>query len=226
VTDDIYTFVDPDVCIDFLTEITDQTKKIIMIIAGMFAKQVVPVIEDWPQINSILVFHNDICQYKEWSKHHLKVKGVFTGICSLIKCLEQIINPNFFTMIDIIGPSNIDSNYLNSSFMYSQLLKEILLDLHTEGVTDRRFFIEYCYEHSSDKTMIDKFDCNYKEFSPIYWYSAYPFVFETVNTALRTVDIDLLLRMIFFIGDLHKQIEERHSNIQQKERLVVYRGQG
>jgi hypothetical protein len=110
--------------------------------------------------------------------------------------------------------------------MYSQLLKEILLDLHTEGVTDRRFFIEYCYEHSSDKTMIDKFDCNYKEFSPIYWYSAYPFVFETVNTALRTVDIDLLLRMIFFIGDLHKQIEERHSNIQQKERLVVYRGQG
>ncbi|CAF1402846.1 unnamed protein product [Adineta steineri] len=224
---DIHTFIDPDVCINFLTDINDQTKKIILIIDGTFAKEVVPLIEDCSQINSILVFRNDTHQYKEWSKNYPKVKGVFTGIYSLIKCLEQIIDPNYFTMIDIIGPSNINSDYLNTSFMYSQLLKEILLDIHTENRTNRSSFIKYCYEHFPTETInINNFDTNYTKYTPIHWYSAHLFIYETVNRALRTVDIDLLLKMSFFIGDLHNQIEELHSTTQLKERLTVYRGQG
>lgn len=220
-SDDIQTFIDPDVCIDFLTELNDQTRKRILIIDGTFAKEIVPLIEDCSQIDSILVFRNDIYQYKQWSANHLKVKGVFTGIYSLTQCLEQIINPDYFTMIDIVGPSNIDVDYLNTSFMYSQLLKEILLDIHTESRIDRKSLIEYFF----NKNKSHQFDNRYNDFTPIYWYSAHPFVYETVNRALRTTDIDLLLKMSFFIGDLHKQIEELHSKAENKERLIVYRGQ-
>jgi hypothetical protein len=224
-SDDIYTFIDPDVCIDFLTEINNQTTKLFLIIDGTFAKEIVPLIEDCSQIDSILVFRNDIHQYKQWSTNHLKVKGVFAGIYSLTQCLEQIIHSDYFTMIDITGPSNIHADYLNTSFMYSQLLKEILLDIHTENRIDRKSLIEYFYEHFFDKGKSNKSNISYNEFSPIYWYSAYPFVYETVNRALRTTDIDLLLKMSFFIGDLHKQIEELHSKAENKERLIVYRGQ-
>lgn len=224
-SDDIYPFINPDVCIDFLTEINDQTTKLILIIDGKFANEIVPLIEDCSQLDSILVFRNDIHQYKQWSTNHVKIKGVFGGIHSLTKCLEKIISPDYFTMIDIIGPSNIQVDYLNTSFMYSQLLKEILLDIHTENRFDRESLIEYFYEHFFDKNIRDKFNTSYNEFSPIYWYSAYSFVYEPVNRALRTTDIDLLLKMSFFIGDLHKQIEELHAKTENKERLIVYRGQ-
>ena len=83
----------------------------------MFAREVVPLIKGWSKLDAILVFRNDICKYKEWSKHRPKVRGVFTGIHSLIQCLEHIIDPDYFTMIDIIGPSNINYNRLHSSFM-------------------------------------------------------------------------------------------------------------
>ena len=224
-TDDIYTFTDPDVCVDFLTEIDGQIKKLILIIDGTFAKSIIPLVEDCSQIDSILVFRNDTYQYKQWSTNYRKVKGVFASIYSLIKCLEQIIAPDYFTMIDIIGPSSINVDCLNTPFMYSQLLKEILLDIHTDNRIDRRSFIKYFYEHFFDKTVTDKFDIDYEKFPPVYWYSAYPSVYETVNRALRTVNIDLLLKTSFFIVDLHKKIKELHCSAENKERLIVYRGQ-
>lgn len=223
-TDDIYIFTDPDDCIDSLTKIDDQTKKLILIIDGIFAKEIIPLIEDCSQIDSILVFRNDI-HHQQWSTNHPKVKGVFAGIYSLTQCLKQIMDPDYLTMIDIIGPSNIHADCLNTSFMYSQLLKEILLDIHTKKIIDRKSFIEHFHEHFSDKTISNKFNISYNNFSPIYWYSAYSFVYDTVNRALRTTDIDLLLKTSFFIGDLHKQIEELHSKAENKERLTVYRGQ-
>ncbi|UJR19099.1 hypothetical protein I4U23_022230 [Adineta vaga] len=177
-TSNIYTFNDSNVCIDFLTEINHQTKKLLLIIDGIYAKNIIPLIENCSQIDFIFVFRNDIYQYKQWSTNYPKIKGVFTDIHLLIECLKEIIDPNYFTMIDIIGPSN------------------------------------------------NKFNTSYDKFTPIYWYSAYPFVYDTVNRALRTVDIDLLLKLTFFIGDLHKQIEGLHSKAENKERFTVYRGQG
>ncbi|CAF1666592.1 unnamed protein product [Adineta ricciae] len=128
-------------------------------------------------------------------------------------------------MIDIIGPSNINYNYLNASFVYSQLLKEVLLDIHTEKETDRRSFIEHYYKPLSDNTIIDLSGIDYKKHSPIHCYSINSSVFNTVNQALRTVNVDLLVKMTFFIGDLHKQIKELHSKVPIKDKLVVFRGQ-
>jgi hypothetical protein len=224
--DAVYPFVDCDHCIDFITEIRETKKKLVLILDGMFAKQLVSIVEDWPQIDAILIFHNDFFQYKEWLTNHPKAKGAFTGIHSLIECLEKIINPDYFAMIDIIGPSSIDSKRLHSSFMYSQLLHEILMDLHTKDESEKLSFVEYCREHILDTSMVDKFASDYELFSPIYWYTAHSFIYDTVNKALRTLDIDMLIRLNFFIGDLQKQLVHLHSKSQQKDRLVVYRGQG
>ncbi|CAF0716325.1 unnamed protein product [Adineta steineri] len=47
-----------------------------------------------------------------------------------------------------------------------------------------------------------------------------------LNKALRTQDIEIILKMGFFVSDLHRQIKYLHSNIDKRRRLTVYRGQG
>ena len=50
------------------------------------------------------------------------------------------------------------------------------------------------------------------------------------QSCLRTSDVDIIIRMGFFIGDLHRQIEQLHKqqsdNHQVGKMLTVYRGQG
>lgn len=120
VANEIYRFAECNACIDFLTDFANQTKKVIFIVNDMFARTVVPLIEDVPLLNAILVFGNYTHQQTEWVKQHPKGKGTASRIHSLIKILEQMIDPDCFPMIDIIGPSNIDPTRLHSSFMYSQ----------------------------------------------------------------------------------------------------------
>jgi tetratricopeptide (TPR) repeat protein len=51
-----------------------------------------------------------------------------------------------------------------------------------------------------------------------------------LNRALRMSDVDIIIKMVFFIGDLHRQIEQLHKkqsdNHQIGKMLTVYRGQG
>jgi tetratricopeptide (TPR) repeat protein len=46
-----------------------------------------------------------------------------------------------------------------------------------------------------------------------------------MNKALRTENIDILIKMGFFIRDLHRQIENLYS-LQEHSSMIVYRGQG
>jgi tetratricopeptide (TPR) repeat protein len=84
--------------------------------------------------------------------------------------------------------------------------------------------------------LLDEFDLGY--YSPtsgtlaaqqgksIWWYTRCSFIFETLNKALRTQDIDMLYKMRFFIVDLYKQLEELYSTASVSATSVtVYRGQ-
>ncbi|CAF4434233.1 unnamed protein product, partial [Adineta steineri] len=46
-----------------------------------------------------------------------------------------------------------------------------------------------------------------------------------LNKALRTQDIEIIIKMGFFIRDLHQQIELLHSATKNQGSLTVYRGQ-
>jgi tetratricopeptide (TPR) repeat protein len=47
-----------------------------------------------------------------------------------------------------------------------------------------------------------------------------------LNKALRTQDIEIIIKMGFFIRDLHQQIEQLHARQNHQGILIVYRGQG
>jgi hypothetical protein len=119
---------------------------------------------------------------------------------------------NSLTPISILGvtdSSNRDLNELDQSFMYSQLLKEIFLELKYE--TDlKKELVNFCriqyHGHTTELKIIDEFEEHYGHHSPIWWYTRECFTYSMLNKAPRTQDIAIVIKMGFIIRDIHRQV--------------------
>lgn len=230
-----HTFNDVDDCIDFLTEIEDQ--KVLMIISGTVHQHLIRLIHDIPRLHSVYIFchgtENDRKQTNEWSK----VRGISAQtlpICNSIKQTARQYDPNpcsvSFLSSDNVTTSNL--NRLDQSFMYSQILKEILLEIDFDVDIMLKsmatlYRAEYLSNHQST-IVLDRFEQNYHNHTPIWWYTSEGFIYSTLNEALRTQEIDNILRMSFFLRALHKDIKQLHSkqmNDHHMGTFTVYRGQ-
>jgi tetratricopeptide (TPR) repeat protein len=113
--------------------------------------------------------------------------------------------------------------------MYTQILKEILLtiDFETKHMNE---FLTYCRGQLTGNTAelknVDKFEKEYYRHQPIWWYTSYSFLYSVLNRALRTMEIDLIIKMGFFLRDLHQHIVALHAEHPHSESFTVYRGQG
>ncbi|CAF4807749.1 unnamed protein product, partial [Rotaria socialis] len=116
-------------------------------------------------------------------------------------------------------------------FMYTQLLKETLLDIEDDDTKSIKELVEYC-RHKGDisEGQIDKIEREYRNHSPIWWYTAPFFVYSMLNCGLRLMDVDIILKMGFFIRHLHHEIETLHKEQQCSMKMTapfqVFRGQG
>ena len=227
------TFTDVDQCVDFLTDLVDD--KVLMIIFGPLCSLIVPLIHDILSINTILVFSNDNFHDQKWIKEWPKVWGDFTEISSFRDSLKQAIHkcehntiPISFVSIDDICNKNL--NELDQSFMYTKILTEILLETEysEQSIQD---FCAFCNNSFSDNNStlikIRKFEKDYHLNSPIWWYTSESFLYSTLNRALRTQEVQKLIKMAFFIRDLHQQIKKIHLTqfIDKHQSFTVYRGQ-
>lgn len=115
--------------------------------------------------------------------------------------------------------------------MYSQLIKEMLTDIELEYDEDYMgTFVDVCHAENEDNDIqlanITCFKATYKNHSPVWWYTKEPFLYTTVNRALRTQDVTTLFMLGFFIRDLHQQlIELQQMHLCNQSLRVVYRGQ-
>ena len=117
--------------------------------------------------------------------------------------------------------------------MYTQILKEILLTITFEEKHIKDFF-KYCRDafnnNDQDINRIQEFEQKYHAKTPIRWYTQESFFYSTLNQALRVMDVDIIIKMGFFIHDLHCHIQQLHSQQFNKvlcnRSLIVYRGQG
>jgi hypothetical protein len=108
--------------------------------------------------------------------------------------------------------SNQNLNQLDPSFMYTQILKEILFDIDYDELNN-----------------ITKFEQEYRLKKPILWYSYECFLYSMLNRALRKQEVNTIIKMGFFIQDLHQQIQQlnlQQFDDSQIQTLTVYRGQG
>ena len=167
----VNTFKDMDDCIDFITD-NEQTI-CLMIVSGKFIETFPSIIQDIPQISSIHIFNHGKLSDKRLTKEWPKISGIYTDI-TLIKealrkaaseCDKNAVSFNFFKSTGETSNQNLDQ--LDSSFMYTQILKEILLtiDFDEKHINE---FITYCREQYADNNAelkkIDNFEKEYRNY--------------------------------------------------------------
>ena len=233
VVNTVNTFVDVDECIDFISTIPEET--VFMITSGALTQTTVSVIDSMTQINGIYIFGGHEASYGEWPK----VKGVFTDIKPICEALKQAAQDCDQNAVSISFASTGDSttnttnkDTLDCSFMYTEMLKDILLTIHfNDGHIIE--FVKYCRielsKNSKQLKIVDQIEKEYHDHQPIWWYTRETFLYSMLNRALRLMDVDIIIQMGFFVCDLHKNIADLHSKQfhgqHTSQSFVVYRGQ-
>ncbi|CAF1130426.1 unnamed protein product [Adineta steineri] len=231
VVNDVTMCTRPDECIEILDKLND--KKVFVITSGSLGQHLVFNIHDLSKLNTIYIFCDNISYHQEWIKDWKKIKGVYNNIkdiCDALKAGVKQINQDsipisFVTMNEAVSSENL--NQLEPNYMYTQIFKEILLEMehdHNQAVKVLSLYSRKFYQDN-----IDEFEHNYRQEKAIWWYTRGCFTSEMLNRALRTLDADTIINMGFFINDLHEQINQLHKQQLPNyhgEPLVVYRGQG
>ncbi|CAF1490156.1 unnamed protein product [Adineta steineri] len=231
VVNNVNTFTDGEECIEFNETTTNN--KICTIVSGSLGKHIVPHVHDMSQVDTIYIFCYNQEWPKRWTKEWLKIKGVFTDIPSISEALEQAAHQCEQNAISIsfVEP-NTRLDQLDPTFMYTQILKDILLTINFEDKYIKEF-ITYCREASLENEVelqnIEKLERDYRDQRPIWWYTSQYSLYSMINQSLRLMDVDIIVRMGFFISDLHRDIQRLHSEQfhgeQSDKTFTVYRGQ-
>ncbi|CAF4163781.1 unnamed protein product, partial [Adineta steineri] len=229
---DVNRYTNGDKCIEFIQTIVD--KKVCMIISGSLGQQIMPRAHNMSQVDSIFIFCGNKKLHEQWAKDWPKIKGVFTDIAPICEALKKAAHQceqNAIPM-SFVG-SNKKLDQLDPSFMYTQIIKEIILTIKF-GQNHIQDYLNYCRDAFADNEEemgnIKRLESQYHKKTPIYWYTCQMFLYPMLNRALRLMDGDIITHMGFFISDLHRQIEQLHqeqyADTTAADTFTVYRGQG
>ncbi|CAF1465090.1 unnamed protein product [Rotaria sordida] len=220
----ITTFTDTQQCFDYLSGITKE--KAFMIVSGSLGQKFVPEMEAMPQLESVYVFCGNQSYHEQWANKVSKIKGVYTKIEPICKALEIDRQRCDQAMI------SISFNGLDALFMYTQLLKEAVLEIEDDDAKSIKDLVEYCrLQNDIVDDEIKKVQHEYRDHKPIWWYTAPYFMYSMLNRGLRQMDVDIILKMGFFIRHLHQHITSLHREQQNSKaamplKFQVFRGQG
>ncbi|CAF1356566.1 unnamed protein product [Adineta steineri] len=220
-------------CLQLIQSMTDD--KICMVVSGTLGEQIVPRVHNMSQVYAIFVFCANKTRHEQWAKDWSKIKAVCTDVDSICHVLRKVIQESeqntFITTNENLTHKTI--NKLDSSYMYTQILKEILLTI-TFSEEHMKEFIYCCREqfrkNNHELDNIARFEREYHKKSPLWWYTCECFLYPMVNRALRLMDVDMIIKMGFFIADLDRQIQQLYctqlNKNQFNKHFMVYRGQG
>jgi tetratricopeptide (TPR) repeat protein len=236
IVNDVNICTEPEQCIQYLNNIDNE--KAFIIASSALGQYLVPNIHAMPQVDAIYIFCGNKSRHEEWTKKWDKVKGVHTEIKPICEALQLAAKQRNADSIAVSfmalgeGASGQNLNQLEASFMYTQIFKNILLEMKHEPQAIKDLAV-YCRKLYNDNvgqlTVIKEFERDYRPESSIWWYTRECFTYQMLNRALRNLEGDTIINMGFFIHDLHRQIEglfkEQVSSYHGKP-FFVYRGQG
>ncbi|CAF0892881.1 unnamed protein product [Adineta steineri] len=188
-----------------------------------------------PQLDAIYIFCSNKSRHQGWTQNWKKVIGVHTNIeeiclalqLAVKQCNQDSIAVSFITAKEMALTDNL--NQLEPTFMYTQIFKEILLDMEY-GKQAIRQFTAYCRNNNAMSPInTDRFETEYHAQLAVWWYTFPSTVYSILNDGLRTLDADAIIIMCFFICHLHQQIQrlyEQQISTYKTGAFIVYRGQG
>jgi tetratricopeptide (TPR) repeat protein len=218
-----------DECIDFITN--DEDRPVVLIVNETDGENIASILDAIKQIKVVYVL--SFCQSTNasWMTRHNKVRGIISNVASIYRILETYKQENNveFNFVSSFPASLTDIDQKNEQeavFMYSQLLKYVIIELNYSEY-DRIQMIEFLLRQHQCPMDIEKirdFERRYEQVDPIQWYTKGWFLYRDLNKALREHDVTFLYMMRVFIKDLHQQIVRCHMKQKKSTILKVYRG--
>jgi hypothetical protein len=141
-------FVDVDECIDFITDINEKT---FMVISQALSQIIISIVQDIPQVTCVYIFCQTVVRHGKRTKL-LKVSGIYTDITAMCEAFRQDTRLYDHNSVSISVVQKTDGaktrtlDTLDSSFMYTQILKEILLTIDFEQVHFNEFYTYCCQQ--------------------------------------------------------------------------------
>ncbi|CAF1026078.1 unnamed protein product [Adineta steineri] len=236
VANDVNLFTESDQCIQALNKVDKQ--QAFVITSGYLGQHLVPKIHDMPQLDAIYIFCGDKSRHQGWTQNWTKIKGVHTDIKDICQALQSAVKQSdqdaiavsFLTINEMSSTENL--NQLEPTFMYTQLFKEILLDMEygDNAIKDLVILCRELYPNNKGELkIINEFERDYDPEKAIWWYTRECFTYKMLNKALRIMDADIIITMGFFLRDVHQQIQQLHEqqvSTYDEKSFKVYRGQG
>jgi hypothetical protein len=178
IVNDVNICTEPEQCIQCLKSIDNE--KAFIIASGALGQHLVPNIHAMPQVDAIYIFCGNKSRHEEWTTKWDKIKGVhkeIKPICEALQlaakqCNEDSIAISFMALGEGVSSQNL--NQLEASFMYTQIFKEILLDMEHEpqAIKDLAVYCRKLYKDNIGQlSVIKEFEDNYRPESSIWWYT-------------------------------------------------------
>ena len=237
VVNEVIIFQQVDDCVQFLK--TVKNEKALVITSGSLGQDLILQIHHMTQIDAIYIFCSNPARHQSWAPKWSKVKGVYNWIqpiCNALQCSvkqsNEDLTPISFVQSNGQTVSSDNLNRLEPSFMYTQILKRILLEMKHED-HERQAIVKVCrktyQDNPSELKVVEAFGRDYRPDTAVCWYTRECFTYQMLNRALRCLEGDIIVDMGFFIHDLHRQLEQLHR--QQVDQyhgksFIVFRGQG
>jgi hypothetical protein len=128
--------------------------------------------------------------------------------------------------ISFVSPTQLHStgnrDQLESSFMYTELFKNVFLAINYDDES-KAMFVVYCRDHFpadlSELGIVNELATTYRLSKSIWWYKCQCYLFPMVNQSVRCMEVDIIVNMSFFIRDLHQRLDRLDY-----EQLPSYRG--
>ena len=231
-------FTDENKCLDFIYK--TKHEKICMIISGSLGQNIVPVVHSMPSIDSIFIYCGNKSLHETWVKKWSKVKGIHTVITPICEALSEIVDNHqstslaiYYLDVDNHTPRTSAAEECYRNFLLTQVLKELIAKMNFDS-THLQQWIAYCRSNlatnGSDSQLLDILGKKYHHLSAIWCYAHDEFLSSTLNRSLRVFDVNILIKLSFFIRDLHDQIDRLHReqfiDPGLKQTFTVYHGQG
>ncbi|CAF4218729.1 unnamed protein product, partial [Adineta steineri] len=201
-----------DQCISFLNKLKDEEN--FAIISGSLGQHLVPKIHGVSKLDGIYIFCDDVSYHQQWTKDWNKIKGVHNNIKDICDALKPSIKQ--------VNQDSIPISFVTTNEAMEHYQKQAI-----------EILAVYCCNlysgNINELNVIDGFKSDYDPKHAIWWYTRECFIYQTLNRVLRTLDADIIVRIGFFIHDLHQQIDQLHKQQLPNYRgktFIVYRGQG
>ncbi|CAF2128412.1 unnamed protein product [Rotaria magnacalcarata] len=226
----------PEGCVKFLNKMDEG--KAFVISSGALGQSLVNDIHGMPKVDAIYIFCGNKARHEPWAKDWPKIRGIFTSIKPICESLKKVAHECDHDSIPMSfvpkrctsdAASNVQNlSQLPPTYMYSVIFQDIVLEINDDDAKSIKALEIYCKKQNIPDAQINELKHKYHQKSPVWWYTREIFLYGMLNRGLRSLDMEAMFKLGFFIRRLHLQLKQLHQEQSDKfnRSFTVYRGQG